>query len=110
MVLPDRPPNATCDVEVIAVENGLVQVRVRPLTGRKHQIRVQLTHAGLPILGDPLYGTDPSHDPEDLSRRLWLDAHRLAVSDFPGFDETTTLTAEWTSSRPPTNFFHRATG
>lgn len=26
------------------------------LTGRKHQIRVHLSHAGLPILGDALYG------------------------------------------------------
>lgn len=110
VVRPDRPPNATCDVEVMAVKNGLVQVRVRPLTGRKHQIRVQLNHAGLPILGDPLYGTNPSHDPEDLSRRLWLDAHRLTVRSFPGLDDADPLTAEWTSSRPPTEFFRRAAG
>ena len=29
---------------------------VRPTTGRKHQIRVQLSHAGLPIVGDVRYG------------------------------------------------------
>jgi 23S rRNA pseudouridine1911/1915/1917 synthase len=32
-------------------------VDVRPLTGRKHQIRVQLSHAGFPILGDRKYGS-----------------------------------------------------
>ena len=28
----------------------------RLLTGRTHQIRVHLSHAGHPLLGDPLYG------------------------------------------------------
>lgn len=37
---------------------------VELVTGRKHQIRVHLAHAGFPILGDALYGT-----PADRGRR-----------------------------------------
>lgn len=31
-------------------------VEARPITGRSHQIRVHLSHVGLPIVGDPKYG------------------------------------------------------
>ena len=34
-------------------------LRVRLHTGRHHQIRVQLSHANLPVLGDRKYGTCP---------------------------------------------------
>jgi 23S rRNA pseudouridine1911/1915/1917 synthase len=32
-------------------------LEVLPITGRKHQIRVQLSHAGFPIVGDRKYGS-----------------------------------------------------
>jgi hypothetical protein len=92
----------------MAVENGLVLARVRPFTGRKHQIRVQLAHEGLPILGDPLYGRSRSHNPGDGPQRLWLDAHRLAIRDFPGPPGNGILAGVWNSSRRPTEFFRHA--
>jgi len=108
VVLPEQPANAQCEIEVMAVNDGLVLVRVRPSTGRKHQLRVQLAHEGLPILGDPLYGRMRSNNPDDVTQRLWLDAHQLAVSAFPFPNDSDELSATWTSSRTPTEFFERA--
>ena len=42
--------------ETIAESDGLALLRLRPETGRTHQIRVHLSHIGCPILGDRLYG------------------------------------------------------
>ena len=44
----------------------------RPHTGRTHQIRVHLASLGAPILGDALYGGEPSD-------QLWLHAWKLEL-------------------------------
>lgn len=46
---------ALTEVVVHARGRGAALVEARPKTGRQHQIRVHLLHAGLPILGDKLY-------------------------------------------------------
>ena len=106
VVRPGSEVNARCEVEVLQTARGFALLRLRPATGRKHQLRVQLAEAGLPILGDPLYGTSPTEGPDDGSQRLWLDAHRLEVRGFTGADGSV-LDAEWTSSRPPAKLWRR---
>jgi RluA family pseudouridine synthase len=58
---------------VEAAPRGLL-VEARPRTGRKHQVRIHLAGAGLPILGDATYGGDAREAP-----RVMLHAARLAL-------------------------------
>ncbi len=46
---------ARLSYEVLEAKNGYSILRVCLMTGRHHQIRVQLSHAGLPIVGDRKY-------------------------------------------------------
>ena len=71
------PKSARTDFRPTTPEEteGLVPgfwVVARIHTGRTHQIRVHLNHLGRPILGDTLYGGNPSD-------RLWLHAWRLGL-------------------------------
>jgi 23S rRNA pseudouridine955/2504/2580 synthase len=43
-------------VRPLCTHGGYSLVEVTLVTGRKHQVRVHLAHAGLPIVGDPIYG------------------------------------------------------
>ena len=108
VVDPNLPPNARAEIVRIAASGGLAAYCARLLTGRKHQIRVQLAAAGLPVLGDPIYGTAPFHDPEDLATRLWLDAHSIRVIGFPRPGGAGPLTATWTSREDPATMLERA--
>ncbi|MBK5946978.1 RNA pseudouridine synthase [Rhodobacter veldkampii DSM 11550] len=67
---------AQTDWRVIRHElDGTTRVRLIPLTGRSHQLRVHMMELGHPILGDPLYATGPARD----FPRLMLHAESLRL-------------------------------
>lgn len=60
---------------VLAASEGKSLLLVEPESGRKHQIRAQLSHVGLPIVGDQKYGSSPADGSFVKAIGLW--AHRL---------------------------------
>lgn len=58
VMLPGKP--SLTDFRVIATAGRAALIEAKPKTGRTHQIRVHLTHCGLPILGDQPYGGAPA--------------------------------------------------
>ena len=58
-VHPDGKPCLT-EFEVLERFDGFTKLRLNPVTGRTHQLRVHCAHLGHPILGDPQYGSAES--------------------------------------------------
>ncbi len=50
-------------------DGGRTLFLAMPITGRAHQIRAQLSMAGMPLAGDKKYGGTPGNKPEDMG--LW---------------------------------------
>ena len=68
----------------------LALVEVELETGRKHQIRVQLEHAGCPIIGDQKYGSDAP-----FKKGIALHSRKLVI------EHPTKKTAQSFQSEPP---------
>ena len=66
---------AQTDWRVIRVSDAETRVRLYPLTGRSHQLRVHMASLGHPILGDPLYAEGAAAD----HPRLMLHAESLRL-------------------------------
>jgi RluA family pseudouridine synthase len=87
---------------------GYALMKCEPLTGRTHQIRVHLSHMGLPIVGDDLYGgkplwlsrlkqdyrLKPGHEERPLISRVALHAEELQLPH-PATGGILKITAPW---------------
>lgn len=89
-VVPNGKPAIT-DFRVVERRHGHTLIEAYPRSGRLHQIRAHLSHLGLPMVGDKIYGRDPQAFLEfmetgqtpELTQRLGLarqalHAHRIA--------------------------------
>ncbi|MFE3542410.1 RluA family pseudouridine synthase [Nocardia sp. NPDC059177] len=74
-------PNAETEVELLEHRDGLGRYRLRPHTGRTHQLRLHMNSLGVPILGDDFYPVLTDKSVDDYTRPLQLLAATLAFTD-----------------------------
>ena len=67
--------SAVTNYEVIAKDAKASLVKLQPVTGRTHQLRIHLAHLGHPVIGDRFYGAE--------AKRLFLHAYQLEIT-LPG--------------------------
>lgn len=74
-----KPAQTLYEVEKVNRERNLAKIRLQPISGRTHQLRVHLKYLGCPILGDKVYNSESKIQAE----RLFLHASALEIT-IPG--------------------------
>lgn len=74
-------PNALTHLSVLAVSGALARYALRPVTGKRHQLRVHMAALGLPIVGDGLYPTLTPAGQPDYDKPLQLLAKSIEFID-----------------------------
>lgn len=77
MIDHERGRAAQTEWQVVERAGDRCRLKLRPITGRSHQLRLHLATIGHPILGDPLYAHAQALA---MSARLLLHAERLELN------------------------------
>lgn len=76
-----REPNSETQVELIERSADLARYRLRPITGKTHQLRAHMNFFGVPIRGDDLYPVLTDRPLDDYRQPLQLLASSLEFTD-----------------------------
>lgn len=74
-------PNSSTWIELIETRANLARYRLKPLTGKQHQLRVHLAALNIPILYDPFYPKLIEKAADDFSQPLQLLAEEISFVD-----------------------------
>ena len=72
---------ARTDIELMETRGAFARYRLRPLTGKRHQLRVHMAALGLPIQGDRIYPSLLPRGADDGDDPLRLLAETIAFDD-----------------------------
>lgn len=83
-------PNSLTHIQVLEVKGNFAHYQLKPVTGKRHQLRVHMNALGIPILGDGIYpvltpeGQIDYDNPLQLLAKLigWLDPITGKVRQF----------------------------
>jgi len=80
--VPGGEPNAETRIRLLEHDAELARYVLEPLSGRKHQLRVQMSALGRPIVGDRIYPVlQPEEAEPDFTSPLQLLARSVAFDD-----------------------------
>ena len=74
-------PNAETTIELLEISGELARYRLTPLTGKKHQLRVQMAALGMPILHDQIYPVHQRQADDEYAKPLQLLAKKISFRD-----------------------------
>jgi len=74
-------PNAHTEIDLLETQGAWSRYRLRPATGKRHQLRVHMAALGLPILGDRIYPHLLLPGGDDHANPLRLLAQGIAFRD-----------------------------
>lgn len=87
-MVPGSTLAARTEFRILHVHGRLALLEARPVTGRTHQIRAHCLALGLPVVGDPRYGS--GEDPGGVTHQL-LHAARLVLAG----EDAYSVSADW---------------
>ncbi|AGU51948.1 putative RNA pseudouridine synthase [Variovorax paradoxus B4] len=93
-------PNSETRIAVEQMAGGHALLRLSPVTGRKHQLRVHCMALGMPIVNDPFYPVLLPPDSDDFDKPLQLLAKSVAFQD-PVSGELRSFTSPRSLALPP---------
>lgn len=74
-------PNAETRIELLEERGGVGRYRLRPHTGKTHQLRLHMAGLGLGIVNDPFYPVLLPQQPDDYTKPLQLLARHIEFVD-----------------------------
>lgn len=69
-------PNAETEITLLNRNDEYAHYHLKPVTGRKHQLRIQMCSLGIPLLNDRIY---PVHLPEALTDEMQAEEFRFPL-------------------------------
>ena len=78
---PNAPLNALTHIQVLEVKGDLARYQLKPVTGKRHQLRVHMNALGIPIQGDGIYPVLTPEGQIDYDNPLQLLAKSIEWTD-----------------------------